>query len=71
MATQARAILAQREVRATVADLERAASTALAAGTLERVGKLEIPVPYWMFALRARDLEPFAMTIAKAASALA
>jgi DNA-binding transcriptional LysR family regulator len=50
---------------------ERAASTALAAGTIERVGKLEIPVPYWMFALRARDLEPFATTIAKAASALA
>lgn len=49
---------------------ERAASAALSTGAIERVGRLEIPVPYWVFALRERDLEPFATEVATSASTL-
>lgn len=47
---------------------ERAATDSLASGAIRRVGQLEIPVPYWSFALRERQLEPFAEEIAKAAT---
>jgi DNA-binding transcriptional LysR family regulator len=47
---------------------ERAATASLASGAIRRVGQLEIPVPYWSFALRERQLEPFAEEIAKAAT---
>jgi DNA-binding transcriptional LysR family regulator len=47
---------------------ERAAAASLASGAIRRVGQLEIPVPYWSFALRERQLEPFAEQIAKAAT---
>lgn len=49
---------------------ERAASAALASGLIAKVGQFEIPVPYWMFALRERELEPFAGQVAQAASAI-
>jgi DNA-binding transcriptional LysR family regulator len=47
---------------------ERAATASLASGGIRRIGQLEIPVPYWSFALRERQLEPFAEEIAKAAT---
>jgi DNA-binding transcriptional LysR family regulator len=50
---------------------ERAAGAALASGQIGRIGQLEIPVPYWMFALRDRELEPLAALIAREARALA
>ena len=46
---------------------ERAASALLASGGLARLGPIEIPVRYWMFALREREIEPFATEVAKAA----
>jgi DNA-binding transcriptional LysR family regulator len=46
---------------------ERAARALLASGALTRIGVIEIPVRYWMFALRERELEPFATEIAQAA----
>jgi DNA-binding transcriptional LysR family regulator len=46
---------------------ERAASALLASGGLARIGGIEIPVRYWMFAVRERELEPFASEVAKAA----
>ncbi|GGC81269.1 LysR family transcriptional regulator [Chelatococcus reniformis] len=46
---------------------ERAAATALASATLSRVGRLEVPLRYWMFALREREIEPFASLVARAA----
>jgi DNA-binding transcriptional LysR family regulator len=48
---------------------ERAARALLASGTLVRIGAIEIPVRYWMFALREREIEPFATEIAQAAGA--
>jgi hypothetical protein len=39
----------------------------LASGGLARLGRIEIPVRYWMFALREREIEPFATEVAKAA----
>jgi DNA-binding transcriptional LysR family regulator len=47
---------------------ERAVSPQLASGMLVRIGLLEIPVRYWMFALRERDIEPLAAHVARAAS---
>lgn len=47
---------------------ERAAKASLACGAIQRIGQLEIPVPYWSFALRERPLEPFAEEIARAAT---
>ena len=46
---------------------ERAARALLASGGLARLGRIEIPVRYWMFALREREIEPFAAEVAKAA----
>jgi DNA-binding transcriptional LysR family regulator len=46
---------------------ERAARAALSSGTLARVGRLEIPLRYWMFSLRERDIEAFASLVATAA----
>ncbi|MCS0497679.1 LysR family transcriptional regulator [Ancylobacter sp. MQZ15Z-1] len=50
---------------------ERAAAPLLRAGLLARVGALEIPVPYWMFALRERDIDALAAHTARAGAALA
>jgi hypothetical protein len=36
-----------------------------------RIGLLEIPVHYWMFALRERDIDPLAAHVARAASSAA
>ncbi len=46
---------------------EKAAKSALSSNTLTRIGSIEVPVRYWMFALREHDLEPFASRIARAA----
>ena len=48
---------------------EKAASAMLASQELTRIGSIEVSVRYWMFALRERELEPFASRVAKAASA--
>jgi DNA-binding transcriptional LysR family regulator len=48
---------------------EKAASAMLASQDLTRVGSIEVSVRYWMFALRERELEPFASRVAKAANA--
>lgn len=47
---------------------ERAVTPLLASGTLVRIGLIEIPVRYWMFALRERDIDPLAAHVARAAS---
>jgi DNA-binding transcriptional LysR family regulator len=47
---------------------ERAVSPLLTSGALVRIGLLEIPVHYWMFALRERDIDPLAAHVARAAS---
>ena len=47
---------------------ERAVSPLFASGMLVRIGLLEIPVHYWMFALRERDIDPLAAHVARAAS---
>ena len=44
-----------------------AAWAMLASGALVEVGRLEIPIRYWIFAPRERELEPLAALIAKAA----
>lgn len=44
---------------------ERAANTHIEAGRLERIGSLDIPLPYWMFALRERDMDALAAQIAR------
>ncbi|WP_428030933.1 LysR family transcriptional regulator [Ancylobacter sp.] len=46
---------------------ERAVSAHLEAGRLARVGNLAIPLPYWMFALRERDMDALAAQIARRA----
>jgi DNA-binding transcriptional LysR family regulator len=46
---------------------ERAVAPLLASGRLARVGLLEVPVRYWMFALRERDIDPLAALVAGAA----
>lgn len=43
---------------------ERAVGAHLDAGRLERVGSLAIALPYWLFALRERDMGPLAAQIA-------
>ena len=45
---------------------ERAAVPYLASGHLSQIGKVEVPVPYWMFSLREREIEPLAVRLAKA-----
>ena len=47
---------------------ERAVSPLLASGMLVRIGLVEIPLRYWMFALRERDIDPLAAQVARAAS---
>lgn len=46
---------------------ERAARAALASGSIVRVGRIEIPLRYWMFSLREREIEAFASLVARAA----
>jgi DNA-binding transcriptional LysR family regulator len=50
---------------------ERAVSPLLTSGMLVRIGPIDIPVRYWMFALRERDIDPLAAQIARAASSAA
>jgi DNA-binding transcriptional LysR family regulator len=50
---------------------ERAASPRLASGMLVRIGLIEIPVRYWMFALRERDIDLLAAYVARIAGAAA
>lgn len=50
---------------------ERAAKPLLASGALVRIGRFEIPLRYWMFALRDRDIDPLVVQVARAASAAA
>jgi DNA-binding transcriptional LysR family regulator len=45
-----------------------AARTLLASGELVRLGRMEIPIPYWLFAPRQREIEPLGALIAKAAA---
>ncbi len=40
----------------------------LAAGALVRVGAVEAPIRYWMFAPREREIEPLAALVATAAT---
>jgi DNA-binding transcriptional LysR family regulator len=47
---------------------ERAASPLLATGTLARIGLIDIPVRYWMFSLRERDIDPLVTQVARAAN---
>ena len=47
---------------------QKAASAMLASNGLARTGSIEVSVRYWMFALREREIEPFASRVAKAAS---
>jgi DNA-binding transcriptional LysR family regulator len=47
---------------------ERAVIPLLASGMLVRIGPIEIPLRYWMFALRDRDIDPLAAQVARAAS---
>jgi DNA-binding transcriptional LysR family regulator len=47
-----------------------AARAELATGALVRLGQIEIPLRYWMFAPREREIEPLAALIAKAATEL-
>lgn len=46
---------------------QRAVSAHLEAGHLARIGNLAIPLPYWMFALRERDMDALAARIARVA----
>lgn len=48
---------------------ERAAGPLLASGMLVRIGLVEIPVRYWIFALRDRDIDLLAAYVARAAGA--
>ena len=50
---------------------EGAASPLLASGMLVRTGLIEIPVRYWMFALRERDIDLLAAYVARVAGAVA
>jgi hypothetical protein len=43
---------------------EKAVSSALTLKTLTRVGDIEIPLKYWMFALREKEIEPLASLVA-------
>ncbi|SCW57693.1 LysR family transcriptional regulator [Ancylobacter rudongensis] len=44
---------------------ERAARAHLDAGRVERIGSLAIALPYWLFALRERDMDALAAAIAR------
>lgn len=46
---------------------ERAASPFLKSGMLVRIGAIEIPLRYWMFALRERDIDAIASHVARMA----
>jgi DNA-binding transcriptional LysR family regulator len=48
---------------------EKAVSSALTLKTLTRVGDIEIPLKYWMFALREKEIEPLASLVAGSARA--
>jgi DNA-binding transcriptional LysR family regulator len=50
---------------------EKAASSSLALNTLARVGEIEIPLKYWIFSLREKEIEPLASLIANSARASA
>ena len=50
---------------------EGAASPLLASGMLVRTGLIEIPVRYWMFALRERDIDLLAAYVTRVAGAVA
>jgi DNA-binding transcriptional LysR family regulator len=50
---------------------ERAAGPLLASGIPARIGLVEIPVRYWMFALRERDIDLLAAYVARVAGAAA
>lgn len=47
-----------------------AARKLLAAGDLVALGHVQIPVPYWLFAPRHREIEPLGALIARAAAAM-
>jgi DNA-binding transcriptional LysR family regulator len=47
---------------------ERAVGPLLVSGMLARIGVIEIPVHYWMFALRDRDIDLLAGQVARAAT---
>ena len=47
---------------------ERAVSPQLATGQLVRIGRIEIPMRYWMFALQERDVDQLAAHLARAAA---
>ena len=47
---------------------ERAASPLLASAILVRIGLVEIPLRYWMFALRERDIDLLATHVARIAN---
>lgn len=47
---------------------QSAARRPLASGDLVKVGRVEIPIPYWLFAPRHRQIEPLGALIAKAAA---
>lgn len=49
---------------------ERAAHNALATKNLIRVGRIEIPLKYWMFALRDREIESLASVVVEGAQAI-
>jgi DNA-binding transcriptional LysR family regulator len=47
---------------------QSAARKPLASGELVKLGRMEIPIPYWLFAPRHRQIEPLGALIAKAAA---
>ena len=49
---------------------ERAVKPLLGSGILARIGHFEIPLRYWMFALRDRDIDQLAAQVARAAGAV-
>jgi DNA-binding transcriptional LysR family regulator len=49
---------------------ERAVSPLLASGMLVRIGLVEIPLRYWMFALRERDIDPLAAQVMRAVTSV-
>jgi DNA-binding transcriptional LysR family regulator len=50
---------------------ERAAKPLLATGSLVRIGLLEVPLRYWMFGLRDRNIDPLVAQVSRAAKAVA
>jgi DNA-binding transcriptional LysR family regulator len=47
---------------------ERAVASLLSCGTLNRIGRIEVPIRYWMFAPREGDIDRLAAKVARAAS---